>query len=119
MIDISIISADEALEKNFNAKEAFAKAAEEYAKVHSELLTLKNLKDISFQKIANKQEGKSAAEKERAALISEEWELFIQGLNDAIAENERVGAQKEIAKTGFEFWQTFLYDLQTRRRTGT
>jgi len=117
--DLSIITPMQALQKEFNAKEAFAEATLNFSKNHSEMLTLKNLKDRSLIQLAIKQEGKSYAEKERKAIDSAEWGLYLDGLNASIAESEKWGAQKEIAKTAFEFWQSFVYELGTQRRTGT
>jgi hypothetical protein len=41
------------------------------------------MKDIKFQDITNRQEGKSNAERERKALTTDEWDTYLSNLSNA------------------------------------
>lgn len=61
------------------AEQAY-EAGKKWVKAKEQADLLEKMKDIKFQDITDRQEGKSNAERERKAIISDEWQTYVNNM---------------------------------------
>lgn len=80
---------------------------------------LDDVKKEFFASIVDGQAGKSTAEKERAALISQEWKDWMTGYMEAKASYLKAKVKRNVAVRNWETCRSIMSSLRTERNTST
>lgn len=83
--------------------EQACEAGKKWVRAKEQADLLEKMKDIKFQDITDRQEGKTNAERERKAIVSEEWQNYV---NNILTAEQLKSSWKIQYDNQVRFWDT-------------